>query len=509
VRTLEEVVNGPPLDVVIVGGGINGCAVARELALRGLRVALFEKDDFGFGTTWRSTKLIHGGLRYLEHGDVRLVFESLRERAWLLRTRPHLVKPLRFLLPLLPWTRRPRWQLRAGLTAYDILAARGGLPRHRALDAVAARKLVPAIAPTAGALAFYDALATAPERLALELALEARDAGAAVFNHTAVLRVVPEGGRVAGVAVAQREGTAEVACRAVINAAGPWVDAVNAGGGARPLLGVTRGTHIALELEGRPPAAAILSFAKTDGRVFFAIPREGMVLVGTTDDRFAGEADQVRPTAADVAYLLDEAKELLPGAGIGPEAVRYAYAGLRPLQRVAGGPEAAITRRHAVVDHGSRGDGPGGLYSIVGGKLSTFRPLAEDVARALRAPAARAMPPAGCPAAALEGGRLERYGPRGAGIAALGAEVVCEHTGTIDGEVVHAIRAEMAATLSDIIMRRTGDAWGPRRGLCCHRAVAAAAARELGWTATETEEQVAAFERDIRRHLPALDEVEE
>ncbi|MEO6397551.1 MAG: FAD-dependent oxidoreductase, partial [Tepidiformaceae bacterium] len=188
--TLETLAAGPPLDLAIIGGGINGCGIAEEAAARGLRVALFEADDFGFGTTWRSTKLIHGGLRYLEHGDVRLVFESLRERAWLLKTRPHLVKPQRFILPMLPWTRRPAWQLRLGLAAYDLLSLYRAVPSHRKLKDGRLHELASALPEeTRGGFTFYDARVIAPERLALEMALEARQQGAVIQNHARVARV--------------------------------------------------------------------------------------------------------------------------------------------------------------------------------------------------------------------------------------------------------------------------------------------------------------------------------
>jgi glycerol-3-phosphate dehydrogenase len=507
--TLEELANGPPLDAAIIGGGINGCAIARELAGRGLRVALFEQDDFGFGTTWRSTKLIHGGLRYLEHGDVRLVFESLKERAWLLRTRPHLVRPLRFLLPLVEWSRRPAWQWRAGLTAYDLLALRGGLPRHHRLDANATRALAPAVAPLEGSLTFYDAIAVAPERLALELALEARTFGAAIFNHAAVTGIETGAGQVRAVRAASGETTVSIPARHVINAAGPWVDAVNACAGTppEPLLGVTRGTHIVLDVPGNPLGVSLLSTARSDGRVFFAIPRDGLLLIGTTDDRFDEAPGDVRPTHDDVGYLLQEARTLLPGADITPEHIRYAYAGLRPLQRVSGGPEAAISRRHAVIDHEESG-GPAGLLSVIGGKLSTFRPLADDVAKTVgaegHAPSPR--PPGDSWSRAPE--RFRIYGNEAVALSKSG-DVLCEHAGITTGEVEHAVRREEAGTLSDILMRRSGLAWTATRGLCCHEVIAGAAAGALGWDADERARQVNAFERDVRFHLPSVEELVE
>ena len=507
---LGELASGPPLEAAIIGGGINGAAIAREMASRGMRVALFEKDDFGFGTTWRSTKLIHGGLRYLEHGDVRLVLESLRERKWLLRTRPHLVQPLRFLLPTLPWTRRPAWQVGLGLTIYDVLAAGGGLPFHRRVSTKRASELAPGIRENSGGFTFYDARALAPERLALELALEARAMGAAVFNHTSVTALDCQAGKVVGIAVEAGGALWRVSTKRVINAGGPWVDAVArlAEPEATAILGVTRGTHLVLEPEVLPTRAAVLSTARSDGRVFFAIPQGRLLLVGTTDERFEREPGSVAPTRHEVDYLLEEAQELFPAAGLGKKQVRYAYAGLRPLIRGKEGPAAAISRRHDVLDHGERG-GPGGLYSVVGGKLSTFRPLAREAAdkvdrrRQTRAPLTR------LPRHAFAGPsrNLRIYGPAAGEVAALGEDLICEHEGVTVGQVRHAIKNEMATTLSDIMLRRTGLGWTAGRGLCCAKDVASLAARDLGWGTEERAAQLEKFHEDVRRNLPNVDEV--
>ncbi len=509
---LDQLASGPPLDIAIIGGGINGCGIARELSRRGMRVALFEAEDFGFGTTWRSTKLIHGGLRYLEHGDVRLVFESLRERTWLLRTRPHLVGPQRFILPRLPWTRRPGWQIRAGLATYDALAWRGGLPRHSTLSPAALRTLAPALpAHASGGFTFYDARARSPERLALELALEAESAGAAIFNHTRVVRIASQSGRVSAIEV-ERDGVRhEIACTCLVNAAGPWVDAVNAAldQPPPPLLGVTRGSHIVVECEYPLGREAIFSTAKEDGRVFFVVPQDGNLLIGTTDLRYDGDPSAIRPTRDDVDYLIAEAGMLLPGLAISHEHVRYAYAGLRPLQRVSGGPEAAISRRHEVIEH----SGAAGMFSVVGGKLSTFRPIANEVAARTGAgnappepfpsfPWLTALKESGLPAASRR--HLRLYGPGVPSVLAAGSEVLCEHAHALRGEVVHAILREHATTLSDILMRRTGIAWASCRAMCCHREAARIAAGILGWDAPEQERQLRAFEADAAYHIPRL-----
>jgi glycerol-3-phosphate dehydrogenase len=305
----------------------------------------------------------------------------------------------------------------------------------------------------------------------------------------------------------------------VVNAAGPWVDAVNvlADIEAPELLGVTRGTHVVVELDDPPPLDAVFSTARADGRVFFAVPQGKLLLVGTTDDRFDGDPGSVRPTIEDVEYLVDEAQALLPGLEITKERVRYAYAGLRPLQRVKDGPEAAITRRHAVIDHGKDG-GAQGLYSLVGGKLSTFRPLAREVAAILRPGLRRAAPlfdasPHEDWRQAVRSSGLDRgawphlriYGEAIEAVLAAGRDEVCPHAPAIAGEAVHAAAAELGGTLSDIILRRTGIGWSSCRGLCCHREVADLVAPVLGWSKAEKTRQLKAFEAEVAYHLPVVE----
>ncbi len=498
----ETLASGRPFDLVVVGGGVNGAGIALAAAANGLRTALFEADDFGGGTTWRSTRLIHGGLRYLEHREFRLVRESLRERTWLLRTRPHLVQPLRFVLPLVPWTRRPAWQLRLGLAAYDLLGGRAGLPGHRRLSrSDGALRLLPAEAR--GAFQFHDARAI-PERLALELALQARAAGALVLNHAPVKRLLPMRARVVGVAVEAEGKGFQVESMRVVNAAGPWVDEVNSLPDFPTFLGATKGTHIVVEPRVELGDAALISFARTDGRVFFAIPQDGLLLVGTTDERFSGDPGDVRPTRPEVDYLLEEARALLPGLELTQENIRYAFAGLRPLPRQERGPEEAITRRHILVNHGKLG-GPGGLYSVVGGKLSTFRPVALEFLRSIGR-AAEFPDPA--PAGEFASGRLRRYGAASEAVRQAGAEVICTHSGLTRGEVIHAAREELALTLADVLMRRTGAAWAACRGLCGADEATALAGGVLGWDDLERRAQVEAYRRAVAYHLPPLEEVE-
>lgn len=519
---LAEAASGAPFDAVIIGGGINGCAIAEEASLRGLRVALLEQSDFGFGTTWRSTKLIHGGLRYLEHGDVRLVRESLRERSWLLKTRPYLVTPQRFILPTLPWSRRPEWQLRIGLATYDMLALYRGVPGHRHLSHRRINELAPYLpGDVPSGFSFFDARVHAPERLALELALNARDHGAFIANHATASRVLTNAGAVTGVSVSSSGETFDIPARAVVNAAGPWVDAVNEHGGLSDteLLGLTRGTHIVVELDEPPGRDAVFSTARSDGRVFFAVPQGELLLIGTTDERFEGDPGAIRPSAEDIGYLLDEARALMPGRDITRERIRYAYAGLRPLQKVAGGPEAAISRRHSVVRHERQG-GPRGMYSLVGGKLSTFRPLAREVAHMLGATGHRddqdrAVAPGWnhalreSPLTLHQKHHVRVYGASIASVLELGTVELCPHSGAIEGEVRHAARREEAHTLADLMLRRTGVSWGACRGRCCDEAVAAIAAAELGWNDADRRRELDAFRAELDFHLPTVDLVEQ
>ena len=233
--------------------------------------------------------------------------------------------------------------------------------------------------------------------------------------------------------------------------------------------------------------------------------------MGTTDDRYDGDPSDVRPTFADEVYLLEEARHVLPGLELREDQVRYSYAGLRPLRHVSGGPEAAIGRGHDVIDHAKCG-GPAGLYSVVGGKLSTFRPLANAVLKAaglarpqnspLEPPVAwrEALLASALPRATLQ--HLRIYGDAVASVLELGRELICAHSGAIEGEIRYTCRHEAARTLSDVLMRRTGIAWSACRALCCYREVAVIAATELGWDAAQTEAQVEAFECDVDQHLP-------
>ena len=493
VRTRVGDLDGSAFDLAIVGGGINGAAIAHEAAARGLRVLLAEREDFGSGTTWRSTKLIHGGLRYLEHGELRLVFESLREREALLRLAPLQVRPLQFVLPVYRGYRHRFATIGFGLRLYDLLSLGRSLPGHQRLSAAALLGLEPALAAEdlIGGFTYYDGQALYPERLCLDSILAARRAGAETLNHCEVTRIEIDRTRARGLCLRDTltGEAARIDARVVVNAAGPWVDEVlRRTGRALPRqIGGTRGSHIVVDYCGRGPRHAIYSEAGRDRRPFFIIPWRSWHLIGTTDLRFDGDPRGVLPSDEEVAYLVSEANHRLPSLKLEAAGVLYAYAGVRPLPYTPDRTEGAITRRHLVRDHAS--DGIAGLYSIVGGKLSTFRSLAKQ---AIQRIAAAEHLPLACRAVAapfaandvlnpplteldpnLQQHLQELYGASAGAVAALirtapaQAARLCPHSLDCAAEVTYSAREELAATIGDLLLRRTGIGWNPCLGLDC------------------------------------------
>ncbi|MGH8721239.1 MAG: glycerol-3-phosphate dehydrogenase/oxidase, partial [Burkholderiales bacterium] len=313
-------------DVLVIGGGITGAGIARDAALRGFRTALVDKADFGGGTSSHSSRLIHGGIRYLEHAQFRLVFEASRERRVLLRIAPHLVRPLRFLFPVYRGARVPAWKLRAGMWLYDLLAAFRNVKRHRWLGARQARRLVPGLRDRglAGAALYYDAQVD-DARLVLATVRAAARAGALVANYAEVTSLLKPDGRVRGATIRDVTSgeTRYVRALTVVNAGGPWGDAIRRldEPDAPALLRLTKGAHVAVarsrlgtgDPEGRQHGVTL--FSPIDGRVFFVLPWRELAYVGTTDTDVDGTSpDGIRVTAADVRYLLRSANAAFPDA---------------------------------------------------------------------------------------------------------------------------------------------------------------------------------------------------
>ncbi len=375
---------GREFDLLVIGGGITGCGIAREAAARGLTVALVEKSDFASGTSSRSSRLIHGGVRYLEHGQIRLVFESSAERRRLLHLAPHLVRPLAFTWPVYAGARIPRWKLGLGLTAYDALALFRNVRRHTRLSARGVLAREPGLTPTGlrGGALYYDA-ATDDARLTLANAIGAAEMGAVVLNHTTVRSLAVRDARVSGARVHDEltGNTVDVRAAVVVNATGPWSDTVrsldsSAGPAAsRKAVRGSKGTHIAIRRERVGNNDALTLLSPMDGRVMFVLPAGAFAIVGTTDTFTTASPDEVRATADDVSYLLATANRFFPAAKLTADDVVAAWAGIRPLLPSAGETPSAASREHAVAVSGA------GLVSISGGKLTTYRVMAADVLR--------------------------------------------------------------------------------------------------------------------------------
>ncbi|WP_197070448.1 glycerol-3-phosphate dehydrogenase/oxidase [Hymenobacter sp. DG25B] len=312
----------PAYDVIIIGAGINGAGIAHDAAQRDLRVLLLDKGDIASGTTSWSTRLIHGGLRYLEHAELGLVRESLRERETLLRIAPHLVHPLPLLIPLYQGARRGPFIMRVGMVAYDVLSWDKSLPRHHMLSRAATVARAAGLRTeglTGGAL-YYDAQVTFPERLTLENVLAAQALGAHVQTYTRVDRLLATEGQVRGVACTNLLTGEQYTAHAplIVNVAGPWVDAVLAGQplANHPLVAGTKGTHLVVAPFQGAPAVGLYAEAQTDGRPFFILPWNHLYLIGTTDTRYTGSLDQLAATPDEIAYLLAETNRLFPGRSL-------------------------------------------------------------------------------------------------------------------------------------------------------------------------------------------------
>jgi glycerol-3-phosphate dehydrogenase len=371
-RQPEKLAEGR-FDLLIVGGGITGAGVALDAATRGLRVALIDKGDFAGGTSSISSKLIHGGLRYLEHGDFRLVYEALHERSRLLRNASHLVHPLRFVLPTYAGARVAPWKWRAGLMFYDVLAGRGNIRRSRPLPrlrqefpTLRAEKLV-------GGLEFYDAQMD-DARLCLEVLRTAAIHGATVVNYVEALGFLMEGGLVRGARVRDHlcGSECDIAAQVVLNATGPWGDTLRrlAGETTEPLLRPTKGAH--LIAPGLGLTAAFLLLHPADGRVFFVIPWMGKTLLGTTDTACDDPPEQVAVTAADEAYLL-EGHNYYFSPPLKREDFLGRFAGLRPLLRADSASLSDLSREFHLTA------GPTGLLTAAGGKYTTYRHMAQVI----------------------------------------------------------------------------------------------------------------------------------
>jgi glycerol-3-phosphate dehydrogenase len=525
---------GETFDVLVVGGGITGAGVARDAALRGLTCALVDKGDYASGTSSKSSKLIHGGLRYLEHAQFRLVFEGTNERALLMRLAPHLVRPLEFLMPAYRHQKPGLFVLDCGLWIYDALSKFSSPKLHRTVRAERLSKLEPGLLKEGleGGILYYDCM-TDDARLTLETVLDARALGVPALNYARVARLVKQAGRVVGAEVvdvlAPDARPFLVRAKVVVNATGPWSDAVRRLADEPSILSASKGVHLIVDAARLPIRHAVVM--RERNRVVFTIPWSDRTVIGTTDTFYNQAPEDVACDAADVEYLLERVtNHYFPDARLGPDDVLATWAGLRPLLKPASQAASAsdVSREHEILSRP-------GFVTIAGGKLTTYRRMAAEVVDALVAQlavaqrGATAVAPSHTEERPLPGGAgLDGY----AGVARLAEELaqtpgvdaaVAKHLASTYGarapelvglmretpplaerldpelayvlaQVDHAVESEQAVHLDDVLGRRVPLLLRARdQGLGAAAKAAARMAARLAWSADELARELAAY----------------
>jgi glycerol-3-phosphate dehydrogenase len=513
--SLAQLRDGPPLDVLIVGGGITGAGVALEFARAGLSVALVEARDYASGTSSRSSKLVHGGLRYLAQGDIRLTRESVRERTELLRAAPGLVEPLSFLLPVRAGDKYGRLVLGLGLAAYDFFA---GVRTRRWHDAESLLADAPVLSPHGlkGGWSYLDA-ETDDARLVLRVLAEARRCGALTVNRLAVQSLTLGASGVDGARLRDDvDGPSfEIKARCVVNATGVWADRLRGGIGGKPKLRPLRGSHLLFEAWRFPLAQAIAFFHPDDRRVIFAVPWEGSTLIGTTDVDHRDDLDREPGVArAEFDYLMKAARTEFPTLNLGEPDVVSTWSGVRPVVASGSNVDPSKETRDSLILEED------GLITVTGGKLTTFRSTAHAAMRRaagrlpeLQRPRMEAQLFASPSPATLEAMAdappelasrwLARYGGDAAGVkqcACAGELRTIRHTGAAWAELRWACRSEQVVHLGDLMLRRT------RLGLLLRAGAAELlpwvkeiAQTELGWSDHRWNKEAAAYRELIAR----------
>ena len=378
-RTTNSDLGTGEFDLLVIGGGITGAGIARDAALRGLSVALVDGGDFGSGTSSRSSRLIHGGLRYLEHRRFGLVAESLRERGVLLRLAPNLVRTIDFVLPFFRGDRVPGWKIRLGLSLYDLLAGRGNVRPHKGLGKRAVQEAEPLLRTRGlkGGALYVDAQCD-DARLTVAVVRGAAAAGARVANYRQVIDLLRDRDQVRGALIRDglNGGEIEVRARLVVNATGPWADELRRleDPAAAPLLRPTRGSHVQVPRSRIGNRHAILFTSPIDRRTMFVLPWGDWAYIGTTEVDTTEPPGEARPTDAEIVYLLRSANSLFPDARLAHEDIVASWAGIRPLLAADPAvPAAQVSREHRIHR------GSGGMLTVAGGKLTTFRVMAEHL----------------------------------------------------------------------------------------------------------------------------------
>ncbi len=523
---------GEEFDLAVIGAGINGAAVARDAAMRGLRVALLDRGDFAVATSSRSSKLIHGGFRYVPQGQFKLVYAALRERERLRHlTAPHLVHPIQFLFPVYRGRGFNRFTMAMGLTMYDLFAGMPFKEWHSTLSAAEVRETEPALSRdglTGGAM-YFDAWAD-DARLTFENVLDADIHGAAVANYAAVEKFSMTGAKIASAGVRDLLGGAgfELRAKTFLNAAGPWVDDIRRMDDplAKPCVRLTKGVHLVFARTVLPVRESIV-LGDERGRIVFVMPHDRYVLVGTTDTDYPGDPASVSTEPDDVEYLLAVLADSLPGIKLKNTDVATSFAGLRALVRAEKGSAAPsmVPREEVILES------PSGLITVAGGKFTTHREIAQKlvdlVIKRLARPAAicptletpfpgaRPLDAADEPNAAAAMRSIpadaaqiltERYGTRAPIVARIAAtrpelaEPLARGCPALAAEVVHAVGSEMAHSVGDFLIRRTSLSWRcPVEADAAAPAVARIMAAELGWDRAREDAEVSRFRHEQQR----------
>lgn len=487
--------NSERWDLIVIGGGATGLGTALDAAARGYRTLLLERDDFAKATSSRSTKLIHGGVRYLRQGNLRLVRESLRERGLLLRNAPQFVHPLRFIVPA-----RTRWEKAfygVGLKFYDALAGRLGIGRSRILSRDETLRELPNLAPEklCGGVAYQDAQFD-DSRLAIALAKKLHRLGALAINYCGVTDLLKTNGRISGVVARDSETGAEwkLQSRAVVNATGVFSDAMRKcdAPSSAPMMLPSQGVHLVFDRSFFPGTDALMIPKTDDGRVLFAIPWLGRALLGTTDTEVAAPVSEPRPLKNEVAYLLEHAARYLVRAPQSAD-ILSAFAGLRPLVRQPGKSTAKTARNHVISVSESS------LITIAGGKWTTFRKMGEDAVDCAERVAGFVHRPSRTADLPIE----ENEEKIAVSEADEASPLIHPRLDLRESDVVCAVRNEMARTVEDVLARRSRalflDAQAALESAPVVASLMASALKKSPeWAAAQTRE----FETVARRYLP-------
>ncbi len=533
-------------DLLVIGGGINGAGIARDAAMRGLDVLLVDANDWGWATSSKSSMLAHGGLRYLEMFEFGLVHEALQDRERMLRQAPHLVRPLKFLYPIYPHVAARR-TVRVGLWLYDMLSHGKSLPKRRYYKREETLRLAAGLNPDGlrGGATYYDGQIRSVERLIAELVWDAKAHGAICLNHTRVADLVVEANRTpeqdvvgtphrrcTGAVLEASDGQRiRVHARTTINAAGTWIDDVLGplAAGRPAKVRKTKGIHVVVP---RFCEVALIVKAARDGRTFFILPWQEHCIIGTTDTDFRGDAGNAVARPDEVEYLLDEARRYFPDGPLTLTDVRYTYAGVRALVNQEGLTESNVTRRHIIYDHAKR-DGVRDLLSLQGGKITTYRSLAEEAVdqvclahgrkglaklhptRLGTLPGGPAVEWSAFRAAALAEGQalglaeiavahlVDTYGARWRDVVAAddgpdGRDPVSRRLPHLWCEVAYAVLEEDARTVGDVMLRRTNMGLAADGNPRAANRVARRMAEYLGWDEAQVAAELDAYYRESR-----------